>query len=84
VTRLEKRIRKLGRSPRDISSTELINILISLGFERRGGKGSHQCYKHPKMPQIKLTVPQQHPLKEVYVKQALDAINKLRELEDNG
>jgi hypothetical protein len=36
------------------------------------------------LPQIKLTVPQQNPLKEVYVKQALNAINKLKELEDNG
>jgi predicted RNA binding protein YcfA (HicA-like mRNA interferase family) len=84
VTRLEKRIRKLRQSPRNISSRELINILVSLGFELRGGKGSHQCYKHPKLPQIKLTVPQQHPLKVQYIRQALNAISKLRELEDNG
>lgn len=84
MTRLEKRIRKLRQSPRNISSRELINVLVSLGFELRGGKGSHQCYKHPELPQIKLTVPEQNPLGEVYVKQALDAINKLKELEDNG
>jgi predicted RNA binding protein YcfA (HicA-like mRNA interferase family) len=84
VTRLEKRIRRLRQSPRNISSRKLISILVSLGFELRGGKGSHKCYKHPKLPQIKLTVPQQNPLREMYVKQALNAINKLKELEDNG
>jgi predicted RNA binding protein YcfA (HicA-like mRNA interferase family) len=83
VTKLEKRIQRLEQNPRSISSKELSSILTALGFECRGGKGSHECYKHPKLPEIKLTVPDQNPLKQPYVAKALDAIHRLEELEDD-
>jgi len=84
VTKLEKRLRKLEQSPRNISSEELSTILISLGFEYRAGKGSHSFYKHPKLPEFPLTIPEQNPLKQVYIKKVRDLINRLREMENDG
>lgn len=83
MTRLQKRIRKIQQNPRNVPCEELISVLLSLGFECRGGKGSHECYKHPRLPEIKLTIPRQNPLKSVYVVQALRAIYTLEELDDN-
>ena len=80
MTKLDKRIRKLEQGPRSVSSEELITILVALGFEHRGGKGSQQCYQHPLLPHIKLTIPKQNPLLQGYVKQALKVIHELREL----
>jgi predicted RNA binding protein YcfA (HicA-like mRNA interferase family) len=79
LAKLEKRIQKLYDSPRNISDRELINILEMLGFEERGGKGSHTVYKHPKLPHP-LTVPDQNPLKVGYVVQARKIIAELLEL----
>lgn len=67
LTRLEKRIRKLHESSRNVSSRELISILQSLGFNEAGGKGSHRAFKHPKLPATIITVPNQDPLKVRYV-----------------
>jgi predicted RNA binding protein YcfA (HicA-like mRNA interferase family) len=83
VTRLQKRIVKMRQHPRNVPSDELVSVLLSLGFERRGGKGSHQCFKHPGLPEVKLTVPKQNPLRRTYVVQALNAIHKLVELDDD-
>jgi predicted RNA binding protein YcfA (HicA-like mRNA interferase family) len=79
MTRLAKRIEKIERNPKNVSSDELISVLISLGFERSGGKGGHQCYKHPSLSHIKLTIPKQNPLRRAYVIQALNAVHQLLE-----
>ena len=84
MTRLETRIQKLYESPRSVSSDELISILVSLGFELRGKKTRHGVYRHPKLPHIRLVIPDQNPLKEVYVKKVRGVIEELRELEDDG
>jgi predicted RNA binding protein YcfA (HicA-like mRNA interferase family) len=83
VTRIEKRIQRIERNPNNVSGEELVSILASLGFECRGGKGSHRCYRHPKAPHILLTVPMQSPLRRVYVMQALKAIRRLEEVLDD-
>lgn len=80
LVKLEKRIQKLHDSPRNISDRELISILEGLGFEKRGGKGSHTGYKHPKLPHVLLIVPNQNPLKISYVIQARKIIAELLEL----
>ncbi len=82
MTRLAKRIEKIERNPGNVSSDELLHVLIGLGFERSGGKGSHQCYRHPDLPHVKLTIPRQNPLCRAYVIQALNAIHQL--LEETG
>lgn len=77
-----KRVRKLLDSPSNVRSEELIAVLQELGFEEKGGKGSHRCFRHPDLPHVKLTIPRQNPLRRVYVTKALDAISELLDAED--
>ena len=72
----------MARNPRNASRRELISLLESFGFVCRGGKGSHSCYKHPDLPDIKLTIPA--GLKVTYVKQVLETIYSVREIEEHG
>jgi len=55
-----------------------------LGFEKKGGKGSHQTFTHRELPSVILTIPNQNPLKVVYVQKVLQAIQPLLEAENNG
>jgi len=82
VTSREKRLQRMALNPRNASRREVISLLESHGFVRRGGKGSHTCYKHPRLPDVKLTIPA--GLKATYVKQVLEAIYRVREIEENG
>jgi len=82
MTNLQKRIQKLRNQPRGISSDQLGRDLRALGFWERGGKGSHKCYQHAKLPGVRLTVPKRNPLPPVYVKLAWQAIEKLMEIEN--
>jgi len=83
VTGLDRRIRRLAQNPKGVSSAELISVLVSVGFEERGGKGSHRCFRHPKVPGVFLTVPKQNPLGRAYVVHALNAINRVLEQLEN-
>ena len=47
-----KRVQKLLDSPGNFPSDELIAVLLSLGFNEKGGKGSHRCFKHPDLPGV--------------------------------
>lgn len=80
MTRIEKRIRKLHESPRNVSSRELISLLQSLGFNESGGKGSHRAFKHLKLPEAILVVPNQDPLKVIYVIKARKFLDELMEI----
>jgi predicted RNA binding protein YcfA (HicA-like mRNA interferase family) len=52
--------------------------LLRFGFEKRGGKGSHSFYK--KSGYRSISVPYQKPfLKPIYVKKALEEIEKIIE-----
>ena len=82
MTRREKRLERMASNPRNVSRKELISLLEAFGFVRRGGKGSHTCYKHPGLPDVKLTIPA--GLKVTYVKQVLEAIYRVREIEEHG
>jgi predicted RNA binding protein YcfA (HicA-like mRNA interferase family) len=82
VSKKLKRLQRLIQNPRDIPSDELIRILESFGFERKGGSGGHQCYKHSDLPEVKLTIPKQNPLFRNIVVQAINAIQKVIGLND--
>jgi len=46
---------------------------------RQPGKGSsHYIYHHPELPDL-LSIPKARPIKAIYVKQAIAAIERLRE-----
>ena len=79
-----KRVQKLLDSPGNVPSDQLIAVLLSLGFNEKGGKGSHRCFKHPDLPGVKLTIPKQNPLRKVYVTKAIEAISELLDAEDEN
>ena len=82
MTSREKRLERISRNPRNVSSREMMSLLEAYGFVRTGGKGSHTCYVHRELPGVRLTIPR--TLKVAYVKQALQAVYRVREVEENG
>ncbi|NPV28965.1 MAG: type II toxin-antitoxin system HicA family toxin [Firmicutes bacterium] len=80
MTRFEKLYAKIANNPEDVKFEELDRLLRRYGFERRQPRkgSSHYSYHHPKLPDI-LTIPYARPIKAVYIKQALAAIEKLKE-----
>lgn len=78
MARLDKRLRRLYDAPSNISADDLSWILGALGFEDRGGKGSHRVFKHPELRKS-ITIPNQNPLKVAYVVQARKLIEEVLE-----
>lgn len=62
---------------------DLDKVLKYYGFDCRQPKGgsSHYTYFHTNLPDI-LTVPKDKPIKAIYVKKAIMAIDKLKRDED--
>lgn len=84
MTSLDKRIQKLRQQPHGVSTDELERILFALGFYFRKGKGSHRCYQHPDLPDLRLTIPYRRKLSKIYVTQALKAIDRVLELREEN
>lgn len=80
MTRLHKMYTRKVRNPKDVDFEELDKLLKQYGFKcRQPGKGSsHYIYYHPELPEA-LSVPKARPVKAVYVRHAIAAIDKLRE-----
>ena len=73
MSALKKRIKKIIRNPHDVSFEDLQNVLLSIGCEvRQPRKGSsHYIFKR-KGDGTMLSVPKKKPVKEKYVKKAID------------
>ncbi|MBZ4687475.1 MAG: hypothetical protein PWQ96_2388 [Clostridia bacterium] len=80
MTKLDKLYKKIVNNPKDINFKDLDKLLKQHGFEcRQPGKGSsHFHYYHPKLTEI-LTIPYARPIKAIYVKRAIAAIESLKE-----
>jgi len=80
LTKLHKLYTRIVRNPKDVDFEELDKFLKQHGFKcRQPGKGSsHYIYYHPELPEA-LSIPKARPVKAVYVKKALAAIEKLTE-----
>lgn len=76
----ERLYRRIINNPRDVRFEDLDRLLRRYGFQcRQPRKGSsHYNYYHSKVPYI-LTIPKDRPIKAIYVKQAIEAIEKLKE-----
>lgn len=83
MAKLNKLYNRIARNPKDVDFAELDKILKQYGFKcRQPGTGSsHYIYRHPDLPDM-LSIPKGRPVKAVYVKQALAAIEKLVEKSD--
>ncbi|ACV61113.1 hypothetical protein Dtox_0157 [Desulfofarcimen acetoxidans DSM 771] len=79
MTKFSKLYTKIVRNPKDVEFDELDKILKKYNFKRRQpSKGSsHYTYFHDKIDDI-VTVPKDKPIKSIYVKIAIAAIEKLR------
>jgi len=80
VNKYDKLYAKIVNNPKDVSFKELDKLLRIYGFEcsnPRSGS-SHYTYRHPDLVNI-LTVPYKRPIKAIYVKQALAAIEQLEQ-----
>lgn len=76
----EKRLARMRNSKNSVSPAELAAILLDWGFEMHPGKGSHRVFRHPQLAE-RVSIPQQRPLKPAYVRLALAAIDRVKELE---
>lgn len=72
----EKRLARLRQSQASVSPEELESILGDWGFELQSVSGSHRQYRH--RTGEKLSIPYRRPLKPVYVRLALAAIDRAR------
>jgi hypothetical protein len=76
VSKKEKLFEKMKNNPKNVRFEALRNILLGLGFiERQSRKGtSHYVYTKD---DIILTIPKKTPLNQIYVMEALDAIERV-------
>ncbi len=86
MSQIQKLEEKLNRKPppSHIRYEEIDKILKYYKFECRqpSGGSSHYIYTHPKLEQFQLSIARKNPLKVIYVKKAIEAINKLKEFEE--
>ena len=80
--RRERRIERLRRSQTDVSPDQLRAALESVGFTLERIRGSHYRYSHPALAR-NLIIPYRRPLRPVYVKDALKAIDKVMSDDDS-
>lgn len=86
MSKRDKRLRKIRNNPKNVSFDELQTILLSFGFELDRVTGSHHVFFIETDDERKiLTVPFRRPVKPVYVKKAVQLIDKyiLGENEDD-
>lgn len=92
MAKRSKRLQKLRQNPNNVSLEELRRILESEGFMLDHVRGSHYVFRAVAGGQVlRVVVPFARPIKPVYVRQALAAIDTLRqskpedeESEDDG
>lgn len=80
----DRRIEAMRRRQKQVRFSELAAALASLGFERRSGKGDHVVFRHPLLPYPVVVDPRRPFLLAVYVRNALKAIDDVRDLMVRG
>ena len=85
MSKKKKLLERIRNNPKDVSFDDLDKLLRWAGFVPREQKSgtSHFCYTRPGHPGI-LTIPRKNPLKEVYVKMALQVIEEHGDFEDGA
>ncbi len=78
MTQFDKLYNKIVHNPKDVKFEDLDKLLNRYGFECRQphGGSSHYTYHHPKITEV-LSIPKVRPIKAVYVKKAIAAIEKV-------
>jgi hypothetical protein len=76
----DKLIAKMRRNPRDWQIDTLVSLAEKNGIEVRSHGGSHYIFSHPNVP-FHLSVPAGGPIKPVYIKQFVELMDSVKELE---
>lgn len=74
MSKRSKSLAKLRQNPRNVRYHEIETILLGLGFEKIPGKGSHTKFV---LGDHVITVPFENPLKPIYIKLVLQALEEL-------
>ncbi|ABO50937.1 conserved hypothetical protein [Desulforamulus reducens MI-1] len=80
MTKFTKLYSQIVNNPKDVKFDDLDKLLRHHGFMCRkpGGGSSHYNYYHLDLPDV-LTIPYNRPIKAIYVKLAIKAIQQLKE-----
>lgn len=80
MTKRQKRLDRMRQNPKNVSFDELRIVLEDFGFEFVRSNGSHHSFNVVINGEPRLfVVPYKHPIKAVYVREALDLIDKIQE-----
>jgi len=80
---MKKAIQRMQNNPKDVTFAELIKVLSRCGcVVEPPNRGSHFTVFHEEVPGYIITIPKpkQSTIKEVYVKNALDLIDRIKEV----
>ncbi|WP_003545742.1 hypothetical protein [Desulfotomaculum nigrificans] len=80
LSKISKLYAQIVNNPKNVKFETLDRFLKQYGFVCRqpSGGSSHYNYYHPELPDI-LTIPYARPIKAIYVKKAIAAIEKIKE-----
>ena len=82
MTRRDKLYTQIVNNPKNVNFEDIDRLLKQNGFTCRqpSGGSSHYIYYHPELPPgEKLSIPKAKPVKAIYVKEAVNLINKVKE-----
>ncbi|MEZ4493651.1 MAG: type II toxin-antitoxin system HicA family toxin [Dehalococcoidia bacterium] len=78
----DRQLERIRRADRNVRPEELRAVLERYGFSLRSVHGSHWIYRHPALAR-RLSVPYRRPLKPIYVRMSLEAIDEVLAYEDS-
>ncbi len=85
MARRDKRLQKLRQNPKNVSLDDLRQVLEDYGFWLDRIVGSHHVFRAEIDQRVwKLTIPFNKPIKIIYVKQALAAIDEISQYDLSG
>lgn len=83
MTKQSKRLDKLRQNPKNVSLQELRQVLEDYGFWIDRVVGSHYVFRAEIGKHVwRLTIPHHKPIKVIYVKEAIAAIDEIIQLQD--
>lgn len=78
MSKRAKRLQRIRQNPRNVAFRDLQTVLEDYGFVLDRTDGSHNSFVGKvRGEDVLLTIPLSHPLKPVYVKQALALIDQI-------
>ncbi len=83
MSKREKRLQKIRQNPRDVSMSELEQVLKDYGAWLDRSDGSHHIFSYNiKGREDSLSIPFARPIKSRYVKLVIEIIDQIREEEN--